>query len=124
CAGLGAKIAGQWAGLRSGGAAPGAGFTTGRGLTVKVIEWREEAWRRAPARWTGRLRLGKGVVEYQARATTPAAPVFPSGGFLGFAFDGEWKLRRTAQPIRGQGFCEYRADPLAYGGTKENVMAS
>jgi hypothetical protein len=96
-------------GLRSGGNVGGeAGH--GRGMKTDVVEWGEEKGRRVPARWRGAIALTGGTVRYDARATTPVADTVPDGGFLGFAFDGEWRPESGAsRPVAGSGFCEYRA---------------
>lgn len=104
-----APIGDRLVGLRSGGTVGGR-MCTGRGLSADVVAWREEKGRRVPARWRGAIALRDGTVRYEARATTPVADVVPDGGFLGFAFDGEWTAHGSpARGVRGSGFSEYRA---------------
>ena len=69
---------------------------------------REEA---ASWGWRGAMRLGRAVLRYEARASTPVAPEVRSGGFLGVAaFDGEVRADGgSGRSVRGTGFCEYRA---------------
>src|SRR5262245_56948684 len=68
--------AGRWSALgplRSGGRMPGEPFRRGRGLRVRRID---------AERWVGRLRLGRRVLEYEARAATPLSPTVPGGGMM------------------------------------------
>jgi hypothetical protein len=61
-----------------------------------------------PRRWRGRMSGPSGELDYEAAATTPAAPAFPDGAFLGFEFTGRWRTAGADQPIAGTGFAEHR----------------
>ncbi len=80
-------------------------FATGRRSRVRVREWKEEEGRRVPARWEGELATRAGTLRYEARVTTPVAPMVPGGGFVGTSWDGVWE----GHPVGGTGFTEYRA---------------
>ena len=88
--------------LRSGGRAPGARFSGGRGLRVSVLERDTDGF---PARWHGRLHLRSGTISYDARASTPVAREMHGGGFVGFEFEGSHRERA----VSGTGFTEFRA---------------
>ena len=99
CAGL--SVYGMPA-ARSGGRAPGADFSTGLGLRVRVMARDGDG---IPSRWQGRLHLRSGTVKYEARASTPVAREVPGGGFLGFEFEGS----HAGRAVTGTGFTEVRA---------------
>jgi len=66
----------------------------------------------APRRWRGRLRGPSGELDYEAVASTPAAPAFAGGAFLGFDFVGTWRRGGQLRPLQGCGFAEHRViDP-------------
>jgi hypothetical protein len=112
CAGLALGVAGALRGVRTGGRVPTVPFSTGRTMRIRVHEWREQDARRVPARWEGEMHLGAGVLRYEAHASTPVAPMFDGGGFLGATFEGEWRARNAStpsHPVSGTGFTEYRA---------------
>lgn len=90
---------------------PGEKLEHGRAARVRVGAWADQRGRRVPARWQGVLRVARGELRYEARAATPVAPTVPGGGFLGFAFEGEFRAPRggVARGVRGSGFTEYRA---------------
>jgi hypothetical protein len=89
---------------------PGEEIARGRTARVRVRAWVDQHGRRVPARWRGALGFERGELRYEARATTPVAPTLPDGGFLGFAFDGEFRPQGgAARSVRGTGFTEYRA---------------
>lgn len=54
--------------------------------------------------WSGTLMTRAGTLRYEARATTPLAPVVPGGGFVGTMWEGTWNGRAVA----GTGFTELR----------------
>ncbi|MBI2897320.1 MAG: hypothetical protein HYY06_27430 [Deltaproteobacteria bacterium] len=106
-AGLAVAFAGQLRGVRGGGRITGEPFAIGRGPSIRVLDWTDQAARPVPARWSGRWRLGAVELEYEARASTPVAAVLTRGGFLGFTFEGEAVAGVLRRQVRGAGFCEY-----------------
>ncbi|MDD5748392.1 MAG: hypothetical protein PHP64_05010 [Actinomycetota bacterium] len=61
-----------------------------------------------PVRWEGSMSGSWGNLSYEARSTTPPALVIPSGGMLGFEFEGELTspVEESAR-VYGTGFTEY-----------------
>jgi hypothetical protein len=110
CAGLALGALGNLRGFQGGGRIGAGPARRMSGLKVRVEAWEKAEGRAVPARWKGAMRLGDGVLRYEARACTPVAAVVPDGGFLGFACEGEWQeAGKSARGMRGTGFCEYRA---------------
>ncbi|MCW5828803.1 MAG: hypothetical protein KIT79_05755 [Deltaproteobacteria bacterium] len=108
CAGLATSLFGRNLGLRSGGTAPGTAFQYGRGMKVRVSEWEILDGRRTPSIWKGTMMLGPRRFDYEARRSTPPAPVLPQGGFMGFGFEGRWR-DAPGRTFAGTGFTEFRA---------------
>jgi hypothetical protein len=79
--------------------------STGYDVRLRVRDWRSEEGRSVPATWEGVLRTRAGLLRYEARASTPVAPMVPDGGFVGTTWTGEW----NGHPVAGTGFTEYRA---------------
>jgi hypothetical protein len=99
--------------LRAAAKLPGRDPEAMRGLSVRYLEVSngEDAEGNPfmiPVRWEGVLRGRKDVLRYQAASRTPVAELIPSGGMLGFDFEGEWTSPGEGiKTCKGTGFSEY-----------------
>jgi hypothetical protein len=95
-------------GVRAAGRIPGQSFGRLRGFRVEYLAFDTSAHPASghvvtyPTRWIASLHDRNTLLSYEARATTPLAHAAPDGGFLGFAFDADYRGRRLA----GTGFTE------------------
>jgi len=107
--------------LRAAAQLPGQSPQAMRGLRPCYLEVTRETdeegrERMIPVRWEGILGNRSGRFHYEARASTPVAPILPGGGFLGFEFEGEWRPSNAGgqapmdagrETWKGTGFSEY-----------------
>ncbi len=113
-AGLSISLKGQpFLRMKAAARLPGHHEVPMRGLSVRYLEFstgigadgREFV---IPASWEGVMNDRRGEFRYVARAATPVAAVLPSGGFLGFEFEGAYHHPyRGSSSWSGTGFTEY-----------------